>query len=177
MKHEAGKDGVQIAMVAISGITSLTRNGKNIVELAGAVDDLANLADDARRLIDDAIEESAGKQLVKESKEALTDAITIEKMALDLADEASKKKRKLTWEEVKALFKRGNDFNRKARIEYPYNEVNLLDRKRLDSYIPGKEIVSRKATTLSEIKFETFENYLKELTTKYKKRKPINSTQ
>lgn len=47
--------------------------------------------------------------------------------------------------------------------------------KRLDSYIPGKEIVSRKATTLSNIKESTFEGYLKELTTKYKKGTKINS--
>lgn len=73
------------------------------------------------------------------------------------------------------MFKRGNDFNAKARDLYDYNEINLLSGKRLDSYIPGKEIISRKATTLSEIKPETFEGYLKELTTKYKKGTTIKS--
>lgn len=173
-KHEAGKDGVQIAMVVIAGVKSIAQNGKNIAELAGAVDDLANLADDARKLIDDAIEEGAGKQLVKESKEAITDAITMEKMALDLADEASKKGRKLTWHEVKALFKRGNDFNRKGYLRYPNNEVTI-DRMidgvkksfRVDSYIDGNSIISRKATDLANIKQSTFEGYLSELTKKY----------
>jgi len=40
---------------------------------------------------------------------------------------------------------------------------------------PGKEIVSRKATTLSQIPSSTFEGYLKELTTKYEKGKIIRS--
>ena len=84
-------------------------------------------------------------------------------------------KPQLNWEQIKALFKRGNDFNKKGRLEYNYNEINLLDGKRLDSYIPGEQIISRKATTLSKIKKATFEGYLKELTTKYKKGKQIRS--
>ncbi|MCB0649304.1 MAG: hypothetical protein KDC49_21690, partial [Saprospiraceae bacterium] len=84
-------------------------------------------------------------------------------------------KTKPTWPEIQSLWKRGNDFNAKGRLEYEYNEINLVDGKRLDSYIPGEEIVSRKATTLSEIQVSTFEGYLKELTTKYKKGKIIRS--
>tara|TARA_A100000171_G_scaffold44060_1_gene46570 strand:- start:1577 stop:3490 length:1914 start_codon:yes stop_codon:yes gene_type:complete len=80
-----------------------------------------------------------------------------------------------SWPEIQALFKRGNDFNRKGKLEYYYNEVHLSDGKRLDSYVPGHEIVSRKATNLSEIQPSTFEAYLKELTTKYKKGKVIRS--
>lgn len=53
--------------------------------------------------------------------------------------------------------------------------MHLFYGKRLDSYIPGKEIVSRKATSLDKIKTATFEKYLKELTTKYKKGMIIKS--
>lgn len=47
--------------------------------------------------------------------------------------------------------------------------------KRLDSYIPGKEIISRKATTLSNIQSNTFKNYLNELITKYPVGSVLNS--
>ena len=72
----------------------------------------------------------------------------------------------------------------KARAKfYPYNEVYLEAPKeatnlpkgspikhqyvRLDSYVPGKEIVSRKYTQLSEVSEETAIRYLKELSDKY----------
>ena len=84
-------------------------------------------------------------------------------------------KPKPTWEQIKALFKRGRDFNKKASASYPYNEIHLENGKRLDSYIPGEEIVSRKATTLANIQPSTFEKYLRELTTKYKKGTIIRS--
>ena len=72
----------------------------------------------------------------------------------------------------------------KARAKfYPYNEVYLEAPKkatnlpegsptkhqyvRLDSYVPNKEIVSRKYTQLSEVSEETAIRYLKELSDKY----------
>ena len=65
---------------------------------------------------------------------------------------------------------RGNDFNRKAVSNrwYAFNEVNLANGKRLDSYdnIKG-EIVSRKATDLDDISLQTFETYLQEMHSKY----------
>jgi len=53
--------------------------------------------------------------------------------------------------------------------------------KRLDTYLPpinGKrgQIISRKATTLSEIQPNTFKNYLNELITKYPKGAELNSS-
>ena len=65
---------------------------------------------------------------------------------------------------------RGNAFNDTARDNkwYPYNEVHLANRKRVDSYDPvKKEIISRKATDLEMIDVKTFEQYLKELRDKY----------
>ena len=72
----------------------------------------------------------------------------------------------------------------KARAKfYPYNEVYLeapnkainlpegsstkYQYVRLDSYVPNKEIVSRKYTQLSEVSEETAIRYLKELSDKY----------
>jgi hypothetical protein len=106
---------------------------------------------------------------IRKNIEALTDLDAVED-AIQLLEKA-----KPTWPEIQAFWKRGNDFNRKGRVKYIYNEINLVDGKRLDSYIPGKEIISRKATTLSKIQPSTFEGYLKELTTKYQKGKEINA--
>ncbi|HAG83790.1 MAG TPA: hypothetical protein DCL61_22240, partial [Cyanobacteria bacterium UBA12227] len=65
---------------------------------------------------------------------------------------------------------RGNAFNESVRERelYPYDEVHLENGKRLDSYDPEKgEIVSRKATDFDDIEKETFQEYLRELKTKY----------
>ncbi|MBK6525571.1 MAG: hypothetical protein IPG07_08465 [Crocinitomicaceae bacterium] len=64
-----------------------------------------------------------------------------------------------TWAEILARFKRGNDFNRKARNVYTYNEIVLTNGKRLDSYIPGDKIISRKATDIANITEQTWRNY------------------
>ena len=117
-----------------------------------------------RNLIDEALRKG----------EFLDDQIIIE-VGEEIADISAKKGRKLTWTEVKALFKRGQDFNEKARGIYKYNEVTLKNGKRLDSYKPGQEIISRKATTLADIKPETFKSYLHELINKYPKGAEINA--
>ena len=74
-------------------------------------------------------------------------------------------------------------FNKARAKFYPFNEVYLEAPKkainlpkgspikhqyvRLDSYVPNKEIVSRKYTQLSEVSEETAIRYLKELSEKY----------
>ncbi|MEQ9303076.1 MAG: hypothetical protein RJQ14_04105, partial [Marinoscillum sp.] len=95
---------------------------------------------------------------------------------------------RLDWKEARDYWlndspiARGNTFNETARIEgwYPFDEVTLSNRKRLDSYrLPenGKpgEIVSRKATDLDDIQLSTFESYLSEMKTKYAPGTPINA--
>jgi hypothetical protein len=91
----------------------------------------------------------------------------------------------LSFGEIQALWKRGNDFNLSARADASYvHEVWLYHPKkvypnghknagspqrfRLDSWdgVEGK-IVSRKATNLDEITKETFERYVKEISEKY----------
>ena len=83
-------------------------------------------------------------------------------------------------EATEALWKEkifaGINFNRQMSKRYDYNEVYLLrpegvngkgDYVRLDSYTPGKEIVSRKYTQFSEIQIETGLSYIRELKDKY----------
>jgi len=109
--------------------------------------------------------------------EILDDEIIID-VGQDIADLSAKKGRKLTWPEVKALFKRGQDFNKKGLDEYGYNsvEIVLADGKRLDTYIHGQQIISRKATDIDNIKESTWRNYCNELVTKYKAGKLTNSS-
>lgn len=64
----------------------------------------------------------------------------------------------------------GTRFNWENYGRYDYREVSVkVDGKtyRLDSYIPGKEIVSRKHTQLAQVKEDTAVSYLREMTTKY----------
>ena len=86
------------------------------------------------------------------------------------------------------MFKRGNDFNKKGRLKYADDFVEVVLKgvdgkagKRLDTYLPPRngqtgQIISRKATTLSEIQPNTFKNYLNELITKYPKGAELNSS-
>ena len=178
LNHTLGKDGVQLASMffGAGGVKKAVKNVDEGVEKAGKeilteVDDVIvkelNGADNlAKKLTKEAIDNG---DFDKEIVESLTN---------EANDIAVKKGRKLSWEEVKALFKRGNDFNKKADIEqwYEFNEVTLSNGKRLDSYdLIKKEIVSRKATDLEKIKLETFEGYLKELKSKYPIGEPINA--
>jgi hypothetical protein len=83
-----------------------------------------------------------------------------------------------TWSEIQALFKRGNDFNRKGRLQYGSENVEIVleNGKRLDTYIPNEKIISRKATDIDNIQESTWRSYCNELVTKYKKGTGVNST-
>jgi hypothetical protein len=95
---------------------------------------------------------------------------------------------KRTWPEIRAFWKRGNDFNAKGRAKYTDDYVEIVLKgvngkpgKQLDTYLPPSnenpsKIISRKATTLSEIQPNTFKNYLNELITKYPKGAELNSS-
>jgi hypothetical protein len=72
---------------------------------------------------------------------------------------------------------RGNEFNRQREPYYTErggaNEVHVGERSakrqfpRVDSYVPGEEIVSRKHTQLSEVQDRTAISYLNEFVKKY----------
>ncbi|MEN1784905.1 MAG: hypothetical protein AAGF77_07155, partial [Bacteroidota bacterium] len=93
----------------------------------------------------------------------------VEEAADEIADAAARKGRKLEWKDIMAFFKRGNDFNKKVQIsgKYPFHEVNLIDGKRVDSYVKDKFIISRKATDLDKIQWGTFTKYVNEIAQKY----------
>ena len=74
-----------------------------------------------------------------------------------------------------AVWQRINDGNAFDERREPYytarggaNEVVLANGKRLDSYVPGREIVSRKETQLAEIQPGSAMDYIRELDSKYK---------
>lgn len=158
-----GADKVWVVVVKV-GNKTYTRVVKELTE--EVLQHFDRYAPGTRDLIDEALRKG----------DFLDDEIIIE-VSEEIADLAATKGRNFTWEEVKALFKRGHDFNAKARDSYEFNEIVLETGKRLDTYIPGKEIISRKATTLSNIKPETFKRYLKELIIKYPKGSVLKSSQ
>ena len=117
-----------------------------------------------------------------ESEESLLREIDAHPEHIDELLDAAKKGNK----ESEAWLKRireGIAFNKARAKFYLYNEVYLEAPKkainlpegspikhqyvRLDSYVPNKEIVSRKYTQLSEVSEETAIHYLKELSDKY----------
>uniref|UniRef100_UPI00035C90BF hypothetical protein n=1 Tax=Paenibacillus ginsengihumi TaxID=431596 RepID=UPI00035C90BF len=82
---------------------------------------------------------------------------------------------------VKKQWEEGNKFNKENRPRYPYNEVELEAKEAngkkyvVDSYVPGKEIVSRKYTQLAEVQEKTALSYLSEFTKKYSSGSEISS--
>jgi predicted DNA-binding antitoxin AbrB/MazE fold protein len=84
-------------------------------------------------------------------------------------------------QEVRDRWNRGNAFNKEREPHYTEkgggNELTLGNDKRVDSYVPGKEIVSRKHTQFSEIKEETGIDYVRELDNKYSPGEVVKDTQ
>ena len=88
-------------------------------------------------------------------------------------------KERSDWWKEHSPVARGNKFNAsvRARRLYPYNEVNLVDGLRLDSYVHDghAERISRKATDFLAISDAEFTAYVKEIDLKYPKGKKIRS--
>ena len=71
---------------------------------------------------------------------------------------------------LKEKWEEGNNFNKENRPRYQYSEVEVQGTNknyRVDSYNPGKAILSRKYTQLSEIQEKTAIGYINELSYKY----------
>jgi hypothetical protein len=175
--------GSEVADIAKTGLKGADLNDA----LVSKLDEFADETLDA--LNNTNIKPEAGNFINKAIKEGNVDGIPIDEAVIDntlidISAKASTKGSGLTFPEVKALWKRGNDFNKKRELDYPNNEVWVTHpskefpighknagepRKfRLDAYdhVNGY-IVSRKATTLSEIPQTTFIKYLDELLGKY----------
>ncbi|MFI2204699.1 PrsW family intramembrane metalloprotease [Streptomyces sp. NPDC020192] len=82
--------------------------------------------------------------------------------------ESSSGKRSKVPQWLRDKWNEGRQFNEDNWPRYPANEIYLENGKVLDSYRPGKEIVSRKQTQIWKIKPDTFRNYLREINQKYK---------
>lgn len=97
--------------------------------------------------------------------------------ALDSIEDALQTSDSDFWSSLRPLFKRGNDFNREGYIKYGFSnsEIHLGNVKRLDAYLPGEKIISRKATDLDNIKEATWRSYCNEIVTKYRVNTPVNS--
>ena len=120
------------------------------------------------KFIDNALEQDYQKYLARKSKESKS-----------ARDRLSWKKERDYWLNDSPMA-RGNEFNKKAEKIYDFNEIHLENGKRLDSYIPPTMdkkgmIISRKATDLENIELSTFENYLKEMKSKYSSGTTIRS--
>ncbi|MFZ4545266.1 MAG: hypothetical protein ACOYOA_14540 [Saprospiraceae bacterium] len=183
MKHEAGMDGVSLAMALFTGGgKKMLENVADIKNLKKAADEFEDIADDVLDGVSDNIDDAISKDISKELNEGITDAIEAESSIDALGDMAENTTGKVELPEYKAKRKRGNDFNAKRKTDYDYSEITIEhpDRKYtkgknkgkpkryiLDSYGEDLDIVSRKATNLSEIKQTTFERHLRELVSKY----------
>ncbi|THA74482.1 PrsW family intramembrane metalloprotease [Streptomyces sp. A0642] len=77
-------------------------------------------------------------------------------------------KRRSVPQSLRDKWNKGSRFNKDNWHRYPANEIYLENGKYLDSYRPGKEIVSRKYTQISRIKRSTFMKSLGELGAKYR---------
>lgn len=69
----------------------------------------------------------------------------------------------------------GDQFNYQNHHRYPENEVTLGNGKRVDSYDPDVEIVSRKNTQLDGVRPETAMAYIDEVGNKYAPGTPIKA--
>jgi hypothetical protein len=122
-------------------------------------------------VLDDVTELSklSKKQRKDVYKDALKNNSEVEIKGSTGASGATNKKSLPDW--LKERFNKGNEFNKQNRPRYTYNEVEVtVDGKKTfvaDSYIPGKEIVSRKFTQLAGIQEKTAIGYLDEFTIKY----------
>ena len=129
-----------------------TKNLDDIIKGSGE-----ELLNGSGKFIDDSLEDNYQKYVARKTRRGKTP------------------RERLDWKEVSEYYKKdsqialGNQFNQVAKDAdiYPYHEVHLSNGKRLDSYIAGKDIVSRKATSLDNITEGTYRKYLLKFSQKY----------
>ncbi|MFD2915233.1 hypothetical protein [Psychroserpens luteus] len=191
-EHFGGKTTVSVvSMMSGAGLFSTIKKLDDVVDVTSDLEKVipdaktTKFLDDFRKADRHVDTDKALKEITEEvGGENLSDAVD---ELTDLAENATNKGKKYSWKEVKAFFKRGNDFNAKSKDLrwYDNNEIWMTHptkkypkghkfegkprRYRLDSWdINGDgKIVSRKATDLDKIKTRTFENYCREIGEKY----------
>jgi hypothetical protein len=128
---------------------------------------------------------AAAEGLMRPLKAVIKEGEELAEVAEDAAAKTAKKaakgakkaggKTRRSWDdmpqEVRDRINRGNKFNEERAPHYTDkgggNEVTLENGKRVDSYVPGKEIVSRKHTQLGEVQEDTGIGYVREIDNKY----------
>lgn len=90
MKHEAGKDGVQIAMFVVGAVKGITANASKITELADNVDELAKLSDEVVEAAVDKIDDAANKTFNRALKQGDLTAVDAEELVEEIKDSATK---------------------------------------------------------------------------------------
>jgi hypothetical protein len=147
-----GRRGLEYADEAVQAGQQIARHGDEVADAYRA----ARHLDDAGHFVDDALENQFQKYVAK--KEAAGQVPRTREAWLDRVEYFQE-----------SSIGRGNAFNL-SRVEsgaYPVNELHLSTGNRLDSYVPGQEIVSRKATDFDNIQEGTFRDYVNELKNKY----------
>ncbi|WP_307235832.1 hypothetical protein [Catenuloplanes indicus] len=131
---------------------------------------LDGVLEDGKKLADDAVDAA---RRGRGGKPAATAPVS--------GAQAPKKPKKPLPPEVLENFNRGNQFNKDREPYYTArgggNELTLDNGKRVDSYIPDEEIVSRKHTQLDKVKEETAVGYLRELDSKYSTDATVKDTE
>src|SRR6218665_938804 len=125
VRHTVAKDAVAAVSFFIGGkgLKTVAKDVSEGVEKTGK--------EIFQKVDDDLIEGMRGvdglsKRKIKESiDKGEISREAVEESKDEISDIAGKKGRKHSWEEVKALFKRGDNFNRKAGKDYPFNEITL----------------------------------------------------
>ncbi|MDR6969460.1 hypothetical protein J2X31_003491 [Flavobacterium arsenatis] len=188
-KHFVGQTTVSVVSM-MSGVGLLTKAKKidDIVELGT---DLEKVIPDAKttKFLDDFKKGERhvdNDKIFRELKEQIDEDL-FDDVVKDGSEEIIAKGKKLSFRELQAFWKRGNDFNAKSKELkwYENNEIWMTHpekvypkghknagkprRYRLDSWDKDGNgmILSRKATNLSEINKDTFIKYCKEIKEKY----------
>lgn len=187
-QHSGGK--IVVSVFSSLGGLSLFSKVNNITEITDGASKLTKIIPDhktnelfdkvkkAERHVDN---DRIAKEFIEQVDEDLQAEIIEE-----FIEESAKKSKRLSFRELQAFWKRGNDFNTKSKDLgwYENNEIWMTHptkvypkghksagkprRFRLDSWDKDSGmIVSRKATNLDEINKDTFIKYCKEISEKY----------
>jgi hypothetical protein len=120
-----------------------------------------------------------GEELVEVVDDAAGKAAKKATGAAKKATRSARRSREIP-KEVRDKWNRGTAFNKEREPFYRAkgggNELTLENGKRVDSYVPGKEIVSRKHTQLGEVQEETGIGYVRELDSKYSPGEVVKDT-
>jgi hypothetical protein len=89
MKHEAGKDGVQLAMFVVGAVKSIGTNAAKIAELGGAADEMVKAADEVFTKATGKIDDAGSKTFTKGIKEGDLTAPDADELAEEVKDAAT----------------------------------------------------------------------------------------